>query len=227
MLPRHILQPIGYAFLLMVALLIVLGVSLGAWRGTRAPVAAALLVSIGTVTAACVAALVWEYKARLDTEAKKTDEERQKNDRLRDVVLAVQADLESDIPQLEKTIEWGEKEPQRFDHRIAVGDKHPLPRGVQSTKGLILTAIENDITILPTPLIKPIVDYYERDLDMGAILDAFTCGRFDKLAGERQREQLIAYIELGPKALASAQTALDAIREWLKEHPSSTVSTAE
>ena len=220
MLPLHVLRPVGYAFLLIVVSLLVLGLSLGAWRGTRAPVAAALLVGIGTVSAACVAALVWEYKARLDQQAKQLDDARERQERVVDIIVAIQADIESDIEQLKEFNAQRDEHIGAFEQRIEAKEKYAMPRGVQSTKGLILAAIEKDITVLPRKLMKSIINYYEHDIDMSLMLTAFTEGKFDKLAAVRQRELALGYYALGPKAQSAAEEALKAINLWLAENNS-------
>lgn len=214
----RIARLVGIAASLMAALA-ALGYSLGAWHGQTA-VAAALLTATGTAAAACVAALVWEYKAQLDRESKETEEQRLRAERVKDTVIAIEADLASDLELVETQFsdDRVKEELARFDERLERTDGHPLPRSVQSTKRLVLAAVERDLTILPETLIRPVLDYYEIDLDIGALIEAFSSGRFDELAPPRQRELLSGYLALGKRGREKARTALAATRAWLADN---------
>lgn len=195
----------------------------GLWLGVNGPngaqVNAALMTAMGTALAASVAAMVWEYKAHLDREIKESKENRARRERVLDTVLAVKADIASDLPLLEAVFSQKKtnEQLQKFKKRIVSKDPHPLPRSAQSSKRLILGAIEKDISVLPSKLIAPILSYYKIDMDMGILLEKMTSGAFDTLRVHRQREQLISYFSLGDSALGAATTALEAINHWLKE----------
>lgn len=198
-------------------ILALLGFLLGAWKEGNHPISAALLTATGTALAASVAILVWEYKAHLDRDTAEKAEWRVRSERVRDTVSAIAADVASDLKLLRQAFGDGEiaRQLQDFDRLVAECDPHPLPRSAQSTKRLIFAAIEKDISILPEKLIRPVLTYYEIDIDMGALTERFSSGKFDNLSPARQREGLVQYLEMGKTATTAAETLSAAVEDWL------------
>jgi hypothetical protein len=197
------------------------------------PLLQAFIQAAGVVTAASIGLVLWRRQVlqeRLKGEDRQRIEnqaaEARRRERVRDMLIALRAEISVDIERLE--LVFGE--PGWVDLRVRMlerlaetrvaKDNKDMPQGPSVDDHFVFEAIKSELTLLPENAIGPVVRYYRHARFLDELARAFSSGMFEGLADVRQIEAVDQYLLLGRTTLKlalDAQSTLEANGASLNE----------
>lgn len=183
--------------------------------------------AFGTALAALVGVGLWLLQSR---HARRIDE-RQRVEQVRGMLVALRAEIDVSVERLSESFAADRLEEHLAHFREAVAENEARaranPQEAQSSKPKVMPIAPADSTnfvfddlkkefrLLPDSIIALVVRYYQYDLKLTVVTNAFSSGAYNGISPARQARAIGNYVKLGTITLREAEAALDGITAHL------------